>query len=213
MRFERRQFLQLLAGAAFLPAAARTAGAQTYPNRPMRIIVGTATGSAPDILARLICHELSERLGQPFPYRGGGHMADLISGQVQVAFVAPVVSIDHIKAGKLRALAVSTVGRWNVLPDLPTMAEFLPGYESYGWFGIGVPVRTPSETVEKLNMEINTVLADPKIRARLTAMGSMVLAGTPADFRKFIADETEKRGGRSSDCRARSRIDASGDPQ
>jgi len=129
------------------------------------------------------------------PYRGGGPaLTDLIAGQVQVMFATTISSIEYIKAGKLRALAVTTATRWDELPDIPTVDEFVPGYEASYWAGIGAPKNTPTEVVEKLNKEINAGLADPKIKARLAELGSTTLAGSPADFGKLIAEETEKWG-------------------
>jgi tripartite-type tricarboxylate transporter receptor subunit TctC len=129
------------------------------------------------------------------PYRGGGPaLTDLLGGQVQVMFVTTVSSIGYIKADRLRALAVTTATRLDVLPDIPTVAEFVPGYEASNWYGLGAPKNTPAEIVAKLNKEINAGLADPKLRARLADLGGTVLAGSPADFGKLIADETEKWG-------------------
>ncbi len=314
MKLPRRKFLHLTAGAATLPAVSRIAWAQTYPTRPVRIIVGFVPGGAADIMARLIEQWLSERLGQPIivdnrPGAGGtigteigvrappdgytllmalslnainaslydnlsfnfirdtapvasiasipfvmevhpsfpaktvpefiayakanpgkismasagigtpGHVAgemfkmmagvemvhvpyrvvpaaltDLLSGQVQVMFDATPSSLPHIRAGKLRPLAVTTAKRQEILPDVPAVDEFLPGYEARGWYGVVVPKATPREIVEKLNKEINAALADPNMKKRLTDLGGAVFAGSPADFGKFIADETEKWG-------------------
>jgi tripartite-type tricarboxylate transporter receptor subunit TctC len=127
------------------------------------------------------------------PYRGGGPaLTDLIAGQVQVYFSTTVASIEYIRAGRLRALAVSTATRWDALPDIPTVGEFVPGYEASAWFGVGAPKATPAEIVEKLNEEINAGLADPNMKTRLADLGGTVLVGSPADFGKLIADETEK---------------------
>ena len=127
------------------------------------------------------------------PYRGlPPALTDLIAGQVQMSFVAAVASIEYIRAGKLRALAVTTTTRSDVLPDLPTVGEFLPGFEASIWLGIGAPKNTPTEIVDRLNKEINAGLADPTIKARLTDLGSTTLTGSPSDFGKLIADETEK---------------------
>jgi tripartite-type tricarboxylate transporter receptor subunit TctC len=127
------------------------------------------------------------------PYRGSAPMlTDLIGGQVQVTFDNMPSSIEHIRAGRLRALAVTTAVRSDALPDVPVVADFLPGYEASSWFGAGVPKGTPAEIVEKLNKEMNAALADPKIKERLDALGGISLAGTPADFGKVIAEETEK---------------------
>ena len=314
MKLPRRNFLHLAAGAAALPVASRVAWAQTYPARPVRIIVTTTPGGAPDILARLMGPWLSKRLGQQFVVEnrpGGGsnigteavvrappdghtlllvttnnainmtlydklnfnfirdiapvagvvrvpnvmevnpsfpaktapefiayakanpnklnfgsggngtasHMqfelfklmsgvsmvhvsyrgsapalTDLLSGQIQLMFDPAPSSIGHIKAGKLRALAVTTATRSEVLPDLPTLRDFVPGYEASTWFGIVAPTNTPTEIIEKLNNAINAGLADPKIKARLAEMGGMLLAGSPADFGKLIAEETDKWG-------------------
>ena len=127
------------------------------------------------------------------PYRGGGPaLVDLISGQVQVLFATMSSSIEYVRAGKLRALAVTTATRSSVLPDIPTVAEFVPGYESSFWTGVGAPKNTPAEIVDKLNKEMNATLADPKFKARLADLGGTALSGSPLDFGKFVADETEK---------------------
>ena len=127
------------------------------------------------------------------PYRGGGPaLTDLLAGQVQVYFPTTVASIGYIRAGRLRALAVTAATRSDALPDIPTVGEFLPGYEASTWYGVGAPKGTPAEIVEKLNKEINAGLADPTMKARLADLGGDVLALSPADFGKLIADETEK---------------------
>jgi tripartite-type tricarboxylate transporter receptor subunit TctC len=129
------------------------------------------------------------------PYRGGAPaMTDLIGGQVQVYFGTIAESIEYIRAGKLRALAVTTATRSQVLPDIPTLGEFVPGYEASGWQGIGVPRNTPTDIIDKLNKEINVGIADPKLKARFADLGNTPLPGSPADFEKFIAEETEKWG-------------------
>ena len=129
------------------------------------------------------------------PYRGSAlALSDLLGGQVQVAFASMPSSIQYIRAGQLRALAVVTATRSDALPDIPTVAEFVPGYEASSWYGVGAPKATPAEIVDKLNKEINAGLADPKIEARLANLGGDVLALSPADFSKLIADETEKWG-------------------
>jgi tripartite-type tricarboxylate transporter receptor subunit TctC len=312
MKLSRRQFLHLAAGAAALPALPRMAGAQTYPTRPVRIIVPFAAAGAADITARLMGQWLSERLGRQFiienrpgaggnigtevvvrppadgytlllvgmnnaikatlygklnfnfirdiapvasiirspevmevnpsfpaktvpefiayakansgklnmasagngtsqhlsgelfkmmtgvnmahvPYRGGTPaLNDLLGGQVQVYFGATASSVEFIRTGKLRALAVTTATRSEALPDVPTVADFVPGYEVSEWFGVGAPRNTPAEIVDKLNKEINAGLADPKLRARLADLGGTVLPGSPADFGRLIGEETEK---------------------
>jgi tripartite-type tricarboxylate transporter receptor subunit TctC len=127
------------------------------------------------------------------PYRGQAPaMTDLLGGQVQVMFDPVVSSIAHIRAGKLRPLAVTTLTRSEALPDVPTVGDFVAGYEVSVWFGIGAPRNTPSEIVDKLNREINASLADPRIKAQLADLGATVLPGSPADFGKHIAAETEK---------------------
>jgi tripartite-type tricarboxylate transporter receptor subunit TctC len=314
MTLQRRQFLHLAAGAAALPAMLRIARAQTYPTRPVRIVVYVAAGGSNDIFARLVGQWLSERLGQPFivenrpgaggnigteavvkapadghtlllvgpantinatlydklnfnfirdiapvatiarvpnvmevnpsvpaktvpefiayakanpgkinmasggngaashvsgelfkmmtsinmqhvPYRGAGPaLNDLLAGQVQVMFDTVSASIGQIKAGNLRALAVTTATRSQALPDIPTVAEFVPGYEASTFHGLGAPSNTPAEIIDKLNKEINAALADPKIKALLADLGGTALPGSPADFGKLIADETEKWG-------------------
>jgi tripartite-type tricarboxylate transporter receptor subunit TctC len=310
----RRRVLRLAAGAAALPAVSRISWAQTYPRRPVRIIVGFAPGGGVDIVARLIGQWLSERLGQPFivenrpgaatnigteavvrapadghtllmanstnafnatlydklnfnfisdiapvagiirvpavrevnpsvpvktvpefiayakaqsgkinmasagngstshvagelfkmmagvnivhvPYRGSAPaLTDLLGGQVQVYFDSMTASIEYIRAGKLRPLAVTTAARSEALPDSPTMSDYLPGYEASQWYGIGAPKNTPAQIIDRLNKEINAALADPKMKARFADFGAAVLAGSSADFAKLIADETEKWG-------------------
>jgi len=312
MKLPRRNFLHLAAGAAALPAVSRFAWAQTYPTRPVRIIVGFAAGGIADIHARLMGQWLLERLGQPFiienrpgaasnigteavvksppdgytlllatstnainatlydklsfnfirdiapvatisrnafvmvahpsmpaktvpefiayakanpgkiniasagtgsaghvfgelfkmmtgintvhvPYRGAAPaLADLVAGQVQAYFAPTAASIEYIRAGKLRALAVTTATRSEALPDIPAVNEFVPGYEASGWSGFGSPKGTPTEVIDKLNKEINAGLADPKIKAQLADLGSPALAGLPADFSRLIAADTEK---------------------
>jgi tripartite-type tricarboxylate transporter receptor subunit TctC len=314
MNLPRRQLLLLAAGAAALPAASRIAGAQSYPARPVRIIVGFPPGGPNDIVARIIGQWLSERLGQPFviesrpgggsnvgteavvrapadghtlllasasnainatlyerlnfnfirdiapvaaiirvpnvmvvhpsvpargvvefiafakanpgkaimaspgngtsghisgelfkmmtsvnllhvPYRGSTPaLTDLIGGQVQVLFNPLPSTIEYIRAGTLRALAVTATTRSEVLPDTPTVSEFVPGYEASTWFGVGAPKGTPTGIVDKLNNEINAGLADPRMKARLAEFGGMILTGSPTDFGTLIADETEKLG-------------------
>jgi tripartite-type tricarboxylate transporter receptor subunit TctC len=314
MKLSRRSLLHLAAGTAASPVFSRIARAQTYPARPVRLIVGFPAGGASDIVARLMGQRLSERLGQPFiienrpgvstniateavvkatpdghtlllatvsaainvtlyenlnfnfirdiapvasiirvpdvmeantsvpvktvpefiayakanpgkinmasagngttthlagellnamtgismlhvPYRGSAPaLTDLLGGQVQVMFDNLPSSIEYIRAGRLKALAVTTATRSTALPDIPTVGDFLPGYEASNWLGVGAPKGTPAEIIDKLNKQINAALADPRMQARLADQGGTVLAGSPADFEKLIADETEKWG-------------------
>jgi tripartite-type tricarboxylate transporter receptor subunit TctC len=129
------------------------------------------------------------------PYRGPPPaFTDLLAGHVQTLFVTPPPSIDFIRTGKVRALAVTTTTRLEVLPNIPTVGDFVPGYEASSWYGIGAPRNTPTEIVDKLNTEINAALANTEMKARIADLGATVLPGSPADFSKLIADETEKWG-------------------
>jgi tripartite-type tricarboxylate transporter receptor subunit TctC len=129
------------------------------------------------------------------PYRGEAPaLTDLLGGQVQVYFGTLPGSIEYIKAGKVRPLAITSATRSEALPDVPTVSEFVPGYEASFWYGIGAPRNTPAEIIDRLNKEINAGLADPKIKARLADFGGTPLVGSPADFGKLIADDTEKWG-------------------
>jgi tripartite-type tricarboxylate transporter receptor subunit TctC len=127
------------------------------------------------------------------PYRGGGPaLTDLLGGQVQLNFITTLSSLEYIRAGRLHPLAVTSATRSEALPDVPTVGDVLPGYEASSWYGLGAPKSTPAEIVHTLNREINSGLADPKIKARLADLGATVLQGSPADFDKLIADDTEK---------------------
>jgi tripartite-type tricarboxylate transporter receptor subunit TctC len=312
MKPSRRRFLQLASGAIALPASLRLARAQTYPSRPVRLIIGYTPGGSADLTARLMGQWLSEKLGQSFvvenrpgastniateavlraapdgytlllvapanainatlydklnfnfirevepiaglirfpnvvvvnpslpvksipeliayakanpgklnmassgngstihmsgelfkmltdinmvhvPYRGGAPaLTDLIAGQVQVMFDNLPTCAEHVKSGKLRGLAVTSTTRSEVLPDLPTVADFLPGYEASAWYGIAAPKGTPAEIVDRLNRTINEILADPKVKAKFSEYGAILLPGSAADFGKLLADETEK---------------------
>jgi tripartite-type tricarboxylate transporter receptor subunit TctC len=162
---------------------------------PGRINYGSGgSGSGPHLFAELFKSMTGVNLVH-VPYRGGAlAMTDLLGGQVQVMFNDLGTSIEYIKAGRLRALAVTTAARSEVLPDIPTVGDFVPGYDAAGWQGIGVPKNTPAEIIDKLNKEINAALADAKMKARLADLGAEVLAGSPADFGKLVADDTEKWG-------------------
>jgi tripartite-type tricarboxylate transporter receptor subunit TctC len=314
MRLPRRTFLRLAASAAALPIAARIALAQSYPSRPIRLILGFAAGGSADIVARLIAQFVSDRIGQPVivenrtgassnlageavarsapdgytllyvttvnainatffdslkfdlkrdfapvsgvtrvpnvleinpsipannvaefiayakanpgklnmastgngtsihlagelfkamtgvnlvhvPYRSPPQaMTDLLAGQVQVMFDVMTQGLQHIKEGRLRALAVTTAARSDALPDVPTVAETVPGYEASSWSGVCAPGGTPAETVAMLNREINAALTDPTIKARLASMGSTAITGGPAEFATFLSEETDKWG-------------------
>ena len=129
------------------------------------------------------------------PYRGGAPaLTDMLAGQVQVMFDNLPTSLEHIRAGKLRPLAITSTTRSELLPDVPTLADFVPGYESSAWYGVGAPKGTPAEIVDRLNREINAILADPKAKTRVAEMGATLTTGSPADFGRLVADETEKWG-------------------
>ena len=295
MKLPRRTFLHLAAAVAALPVASGIVLAQTYPTRPVRLIVPFGPAGATDITARLMGQWLSERLGQQFVIEnrpgagsnigteavvraapdgyilglfgapsainatlydklnfnfvrdiapvapivrfpnimvvnpsipsktlpefiayaktnpgkinmaspGSGStphvagelfkvMTDLLSGQVQVYFGTTASSLEYVTAGKLRALAVTIGRRLDGLPDIPAVAEFVPGYEASAWFGVGAPRNTPVEIIDKLNKEIDAGVADPKMKARLTDLGGIALRGSPSDFGKLIVEETEK---------------------
>jgi tripartite-type tricarboxylate transporter receptor subunit TctC len=188
--------------APYVMAVNPTVAAKTIPEfiayakaNPGKLSMGsTGTGSGAHMAGELFKMMAGVDMVH-VPYRGGGAgLTDLLGGQVQVMFVSTVSSIEHIKTGRLRALAVTAAMRSDALPDIPTVAEFVPGYEASAWFGVGAPKATPAEVIGKLNKEINAALADPKMKARLADLGGTVLPGTPADFGKLIADETEKWG-------------------
>jgi len=129
------------------------------------------------------------------PYRGGAPaLTDLIAGQVQVMFDNIPTCAEHVKSGKLRGLAVTSTTKSETLPDLPLVADFLPGYEASAWYGIAGPKGTPQDIIDRLNKAVNEILADPKVKAKFAEYGAFLMPGSPADFGKFVADETEKWG-------------------
>jgi tripartite-type tricarboxylate transporter receptor subunit TctC len=162
---------------------------------PGTINMGSAGSGASDHMAGELFKMMTGVNIVHVPYRGAAPaLADLIGGQVQVMFGSLPPSIEYIRSGKLRGLAVTTSTRSEALPELPTVSDFVPGYEASGWYGVCAPSRTPLEIVEKLNQEINAALADPKLKARFAELGGAALPGSPADFAKLIAEETEKWG-------------------
>ena len=154
--------------------------------------VSSGHGTVPNITGELLNMMAGIQMVH-VPYRGS-FLPDLLSGQVQATFVPLATVIGYVRSGKLRALAVTSATRSDELPDVPTLAEFLPGFEMYIWHGIGAPKDTPPDIIDKLNREINAVLADPKIRERFTDLGGTAIGGSPAEFGKLVADETEKWG-------------------
>ncbi len=166
--------------------------AKTNPGKLSFASAGIGTASH---LAGQLFNKMTGVNLQHVPYRGDGPaMVDLIAGQVQVGFATMTASIGHIRAGRLRPLAVTTLQRSDALPNIPTVNEFVPGFAASSWFGVAAPKGTPAEIIERLNREINAGLADATIEARLADMGGMLLTGSPADFGKLIADETDKWG-------------------
>jgi tripartite-type tricarboxylate transporter receptor subunit TctC len=166
--------------------------AKTHPGKISMASAGTGT---PPHLAGELLNKMAGIDMVHVPYRGGASaMADLVGGQVQVQFTTTISSMAYIKAGQVRALAVTTAARFEALPEVPTIGEFIPGYETSGVFGVGAPRNTPIEIIDKLNMGINAALADPRIKVRLTDLGGMVLPGSPADYAKLISEEIEKWG-------------------
>jgi tripartite-type tricarboxylate transporter receptor subunit TctC len=160
---------------------------------PGKVNMGSGGNGAPDHMSGELFKALAGVGILHVPYRGvAPALTDLLGGQVQVVFGTMPAVIEFIKAGKLRALGVTTATRAEGLPDVPTIAEFVPGYEASQWYGIGAPKGTPAEIIARLNKETNAVLADPKIKARLAELGASVLSGSPADFGKLIVDETAK---------------------
>jgi tripartite-type tricarboxylate transporter receptor subunit TctC len=228
MKLSRRQFLYLAASTIALPAASYKAWAQTYPTRPVRMIVPFGPGGGTDIVARLIGQWLTERLGQTFvienrPGAGGNLGTEAVvrappDGYTLALIGAPsainATLYDNLTFNFIRDIApVAIIVRFPNLmvvnpsvpaktvpefiayakaPDLPTVAEFVPGYEATAWFGAGAPRTTPVEIVDKLNRDINACLVDPKLRARIVDLGGIAITGSPADFGRLIVEETEK---------------------
>jgi tripartite-type tricarboxylate transporter receptor subunit TctC len=186
--------------APYVMAVNPTVAAKTIPEliayakaNPDKLSMGsTGTGSGAHMAGELFKMMAGVDMVH-VPYRGGGPgLTDLLGGQVQVMFVSTVSSIEYIKTGRLRALAVTTATRSDELPDISTVGEFVPGYEASAWFGVGAPKNTPSQIIDKLNEAINAGLADPKMKVRLADLGGVALPGSPAEFGKLIVDETEK---------------------
>ena len=214
MKPPRRNFLQLAACAAALSAKPKIARAQIYPTRPVRIIA--AAKNVPEFIANAKANpgkinmatvgpgsaaalygELFKRMAGvdlfPVHYRGAGPaVLDLLSDRVEVIFIPVAAVIGYIRSGQLRALGVTTMKRIDLLPDLPTINEFLPGYEAIAWGGIGAPANTPREIIATLNKEVNAALDDSSLKARLADLGAEPFASSPTQFGKFIVDETEK---------------------
>jgi tripartite-type tricarboxylate transporter receptor subunit TctC len=160
---------------------------------PGKLNMGSAGNGSPQHMAGELFKMLAGVNIVHVPYRGAAPMlTDLLRGELHVAFDPMLSSLEHVKAGRLRALAVTTGTRSEALPDIPAMGEIVPGYESSGWVGLGVASKTPSEIIEKLNGEVNAGLADPKIKARLADLGGTPLAGSPLDFGKLIAEQTDR---------------------
>ena len=160
-----------------------------------KINMGAAGVGSPSHLAGELFKSMTGLDLLHVPYRGSGPaLTDLLGGQVHMMFDSLPSSIEHVRAGKLRPLAVTTAARSEALPDTPVMADFVPGFEASSWYGIAAPKNTPREIIENLNRQINSALADPRIRAQLADLGGMLLSGSPAEFGKLIVDEAEKWG-------------------
>jgi tripartite-type tricarboxylate transporter receptor subunit TctC len=177
-----------------------------YPNaNPSKVNMGSGGNGGPSHMAGELFKMMAGVKLVHVPYRGNAPaVTALLGGQIEVLFASAPSLIAYVKSGQLRPLAVTTATRSELLPNVPAMTDFVPGYEMSTWYGIGAPKNTPAEVIDKLNKEINAVLADPTLKARLTELGGMVLPGSPADFGKLIVDETEKWGKviRAADIRA-----------
>jgi tripartite-type tricarboxylate transporter receptor subunit TctC len=175
--------------------------AQTVPDfiayaraNPGRINMASAGNGTPSHLAGEVQSDDRDRHDTRALSRRGPAVTDLIGGQVQVYFSGAATSIEYIRAGKVRALGVTTTTRWEALPAVSPVSDFVPGYEVVQWYGLGAPKRTPAEIIERLNREVNTVIAEPGMKARLAEQGGTAFAGSPAEFGKLISDDTEKWG-------------------
>jgi tripartite-type tricarboxylate transporter receptor subunit TctC len=161
--------------------------------RPGQINFASAGNGTPQHVSAELFKMMTGLSMTHVPYRGAAPaLTDMLSGQIQVMFDPLPASIQYIRSGQLRPLAVTNATRWSEMPDLPTVSEFVPGYVTESWYGVGAPRNTPAEIIDKLNRQINAGLADPKLKARLGDLGTSVLVGSPADFGKLMADETEK---------------------
>jgi tripartite-type tricarboxylate transporter receptor subunit TctC len=160
---------------------------------PGKVNIGTPPVGSPQYVSGALLEMMTETKLAVIPYRGGpGAVTDAIGGQIQGVIGTVLLVLSQVRAGSLRPLAITSTTRSELLPDVPTMAEFLPGYEASQWIGIGAPKNTPAAVVNRLNAEINAALADPALKAKVTALGGMVLPGSAAEFGKFVADETAK---------------------
>jgi tripartite-type tricarboxylate transporter receptor subunit TctC len=162
---------------------------------PGKLTMASGGNGAPEHMAGELFKMMTGVNMLHVPYRGAAPaLTDLLAGQVQVMFAAMPAAIEYVRAGSLRALAVTTTARSELLPDLPVLAEFVPGYEASQWYGLGAPRNTSPEVIGRLNEEINASLADPRMKARLADLGGIIMRAAPADFGKHIADETDKWG-------------------
>jgi len=160
---------------------------------PRTISVATPGIGSPQHVAGELFNMMAGVSMTHVPYRGiAPALTDLLGGQVQVLFGSAPGTVEYVKTGKVKALAVTSAARWEGLPEVPAMSEFLPGFEASSWYGVAAPRNTPADIVDKLNKEINAALADAKLKARIADLGGSILGGSPADFGKLIADETEK---------------------
>jgi tripartite-type tricarboxylate transporter receptor subunit TctC len=201
--FNFRRDIAPVAGAVRLPAVITVNPSLPYrtlaefiayaKDNPGKVNIGAPGIGSPQYVAGELFMMMTNTQLAMIPYRGGPPaVTDAIGGQIQGMIGTVLLVIDHVRSGSLRALAVTSTARSELLPDVPSVAELVPGFEANQWIGIGAPAHTPAAIVDRLNAEVNAALADPAIKARVTALGGMMLPGTAADFGKFIADETEK---------------------